>query len=89
MARDRIISGLSLAVIVIEAGIKSGTLDTAAKAQRQGRALFAVPGSPGTDALLSAGATVLDPQHPDYDGMVERLMTLPRRPAEIQMGLWA
>jgi DNA processing protein len=89
MARDRIISGLSLAVIVIEAGIKSGTLDTAAKAQRQGRALFAVPGSPGTDALLSAGATLLDSQHPDYDGLVERLMTRPRSPTEMQLSLWA
>jgi DNA processing protein len=88
MARDRIISGLSLAVIVMEAGLKSGTLDTAAKAQRQGRAVFAVPGSPGTDALLSAGAAVLDPQHPGYDSLVERLTTRATGSTETQLGLW-
>jgi DNA processing protein len=67
MARDRIISGLSLAVIVVEAKEKSGSLDTASKARHQGRLLFAVPDSPGTDALLASGAKALQPQAIDFD----------------------
>lgn len=59
MARDRIVSGLSRAVVVVEARVQSGSLDTADKARKQERLLFAVPGSPGTDALISSGATPL------------------------------
>ena len=73
MARDRIVSGLSLAVIVVEAREKSGSLDTANKARRQGRLLFAVPDSPGTDALLAAGAEALQPQAFDYDRLSQRI----------------
>jgi DNA processing protein len=69
MARDRIVSGLSLAVIVVEAKEKSGSLDTANRALRQERLLFAVPGSPGTDALLASGAKALRPQAIDFDGL--------------------
>ena len=60
MARDRIISGLARAVIVIEAGEKSGSLDTAAKARKQSRPVLAVPGSPGTDQLIASGARRID-----------------------------
>jgi DNA processing protein len=56
MARDRIISGLARAVIVVEAGEKSGSLDTAAKARKQERLVVAAPGSPGTDQLIASGA---------------------------------
>jgi DNA processing protein len=73
MARDRIVSGLSQAVIVVEAGEKSGSLDTAAKALRQGRLLLAVPGSPGTQALLTGGAEPLDPQTADLDRLSEHI----------------
>ncbi len=67
--RNRIISGLSLAVVVIEAGETSGALITAEFAAEQGREIFAVPGSilapqsKGTNKLIQNGALpLLTPQ---------------------------
>ncbi len=64
--RNRIIAGMSRAVVVVEASLKSGSLITAEYANDYGRDVFAVPGSPmdprchGTNRLLKDGATLVE-----------------------------
>lgn len=75
MARDRLISGLSRAVIVVEASQKSGSLDTAERARKQGRLVYAVPGSEGTEGLLKGGARRLEDKDVDFDALAEAIYT--------------
>lgn len=64
--RNRIVAGMSLGVVVVEAAVKSGSLITARLAGEYGRDVFAVPGSPldprarGSNDLLRQGATLTE-----------------------------
>src|SRR5205823_2001430 len=82
--RNRIIAGLSLGVVVVEAAPRSGSLITARLAQEAGRELFAMPGSPldprchGSNDLIRQGAHLTEsaigvlenlPDHPLREGI--------------------
>jgi len=91
--RNRLISGLSLGVVIVEAAKRSGSLITARLALEQGREVFAVPGSPldpraeGTNGLLKQGATPVT-EAADIVSAVRPIMglDLPAHEPEISRG---
>jgi DNA processing protein len=82
--RNRLISGLAMGVIVVEAAHRSGSLITARSALEQGREVFAVPGSPldpraeGTNSLLKQGATLVT-EVTDVIGVLGPMLERPLR----------
>jgi DNA processing protein len=85
--RNRIVSGLALGVLIVEAARRSGTLVTARMAGEQGREVFALPGHPldpraeGTNGLLKSGATLVTEPDDILGAMAPLLREPPRRVA--------
>jgi DNA processing protein len=89
--RNRIISGMSRAIIVVEAALRSGSLITARLAGEQGRDVFAVPGSPldpraeGTNKLIKEGATLLTGSAEVIESLRTKYMATPKSFSEPEL----
>lgn len=91
-SRNRVIAGLALATVVVEAARRSGSLITARRALDQGREVFAVPGSPldprcsGCNALIQEGAALLIQGPEDVLAVLDALPAIPRGAAALGEG---
>lgn len=87
--RNRLVSGLSLGVVVVEAAHRSGTLITARLAGEQGREVMAVPGSPldprakGTNGLLRDGAALIESAQDVLDVLAQARPARAQEPDEL------
>ncbi|MDQ0510671.1 DNA-processing protein DprA [Ancylobacter amanitiformis] len=85
--RNRLVSGMTLGVVVVEAAERSGSLITARLAGEQGREVLAVPGSPldpraaGTNGLIKQGAALVT----GADDVIEVLSSLRGRPSAFRV----
>jgi DNA processing protein len=82
--RNRLVSGLALAVVVVEAAARSGSLITARLAGEQGRLVFAVPGSPLDPRSVGANRLIRDGAHivTDVDDILAEIAPMLGRPTE-------
>jgi DNA processing protein len=86
-ARNRIISGLALGVVVVEAPARSGAMITVTHAAAQGREVFAVPGpvdsptSQGCHALIKDGVRLVESAEDVVEGLGIMLEAVPTRPS--------
>ncbi len=92
--RNRVVAGLSMGLVVVEAGMKSGAVITATEALEQGRTVFAVPGrvdqpsSRGTHMLIKQGARLcegIDDVLQEFEMLIppsqaEKVKSMPKRP---------
>lgn len=88
--RNRIVSGLSLGVVVVEAGVQSGTMLTVKNALEQGRSVYAIPSyhltpaSTGNSYLLEEGAIPITTAQDIFEDLLPQLLHLEKTPALFQ-----
>ena len=87
LARNRLIAALTIGTVVVEAGWRSGAINTASWANALGNPVMAVPGpvtssrSTGTNKLIRDGEAILVRDAEDVQGIVGELAPEPKRPA--------
>lgn len=88
-ARNRLVAALSVAVVVVESGVRGGSMYTVDEALQRDRVVFAVPGSIrspssfGTNRLIAEGATLLD----DIAAFADALAPRPRETVQTTLAL--